>query len=105
MNYIVAILITLNIWLGWKYLAWPGYRLWRYFNYCIKNAEALDEFESKPTPVSQILVGAVDPRRARLVAWSMMVAFIMMLWSLGLWGATQAFGGPEGFCTALLDKL
>lgn len=90
MNYLIAALITLNLWLGFKYLAWPGFLLWR------GHRKDGDPYAAVP----DIMIGD----RGKLVAWSMMIAFLMMVWTMTLWGGVQAYGGPEEFCSALLDK-
>lgn len=99
-NIFVAALVVFNIWLGLKYLFLPGWRLRKWLGSYSETARG----EAQVSAMSHVLIHDVDPKRAKLVAWSMMVSFFFMLWTLTLWASVHGMGGVESFCSILLDR-
>lgn len=102
-DYIVAALIVLNFWFGFKYLMVPGFRLRLWWKKTKPEFDAPEaEIKKKDTQTKELF--GVTHGGTKAVAWSMMIAFLMMCWTLGLWTSIQAFGGPTGFCSAYLGN-
>jgi len=99
-NYLVATLIVLNLWFGLVYLFLPGFRLRRWFK--ADPEQSLENQAREMLKKSEQVQAMMGQKGVKGVAWSMMIAFFMMVWTLFLWGSIQAFGGFKGFCSAII---